>query len=89
MPLIALVLLSVLSTSPVELRDSIRDVYIDGALDRNAQTLTASTSRLIAVVCGDEVLLLDPEKLTVARAPKSQLTWRSWASVRSSQLPWT
>lgn len=76
MPLLALVLLSALSTTPIELRDSIRDVYIDGALDRNAQTLAASSPRLIAVVCGDEVLLLDPEKLTVSRAPKSQFAFK-------------
>ena len=59
------------------MRDGNRDVYNGGELDRNAPTLTASSPRLIAVVCGDEVLLLDPEKLTVTRAPKSQFTFNA------------
>jgi thiol-disulfide isomerase/thioredoxin len=66
-------LLAVLSATPAprEWRDSIRDVHIDGKLVRSAQTLTTSSPRMIAVVCGEEVLLLDPEKQTVTRAPKS------------------
>jgi thiol-disulfide isomerase/thioredoxin len=66
-------LLSVLSATPAprEWRDSIRDVHIDGKLVRDAQTLTTSAPRMIAVVCGEEVLLLDPEKQTVTKAPKS------------------
>lgn len=73
MPTVALVaLLSILASTPArEWRDSIRDVYIDGKLVRTAQTLTTSSPRMIAVMCGEEVLLLDPEKQTVARAPRS------------------
>src|SRR5688500_15964137 len=63
------------STAPREWRDSIRDVYIDGKLERSAQTLTSSSPRMIAVVCGEEVLLLDPETQAVSRAPKSEFTF--------------
>jgi thiol-disulfide isomerase/thioredoxin len=61
--------------TPREWRDGIRDVYIDGKLERNAQTLSSSSPRMIAVVCGEEVLLLDPETQEVARAAKSQFTF--------------
>ncbi|HEX8617924.1 MAG TPA: thioredoxin family protein [Thermoanaerobaculia bacterium] len=73
MYLIALVLASIIAATPAprEWRDSIRDVYIDGKLERNAQTLSTSSPRMLAVVCGEEVMLLDPEKQTVARAAKS------------------
>jgi thiol-disulfide isomerase/thioredoxin len=77
MHVFALVLLSVLAASPREWRDSIRDVYVDGAIDRSAQTLTTSSPRMIAVVCGDEVLLLDPEKEAVTRAAKSELAFKA------------
>ena len=65
------------TTTPVprEWRDGLRDVYIDGRLERNAQTLSSSSPRMIAVVCGEEVLLLDPETQEVARAAKSQFTF--------------
>jgi hypothetical protein len=72
-PLVLSILAAV--PAPREWRDSIRDVYIDGKLDRNAQTLTTSGPRMIAVVCGEEVLLLDPEKNEVARVPKSEFTF--------------
>ncbi|HEX8252814.1 MAG TPA: thioredoxin family protein [Thermoanaerobaculia bacterium] len=82
MSLIALVLAAALSTAPAtpipaprEWRDSIRDVYIDGKLERGAQTLSTSSPRMIAVVCGDEVLLLDPETQAVARAAKSEFAF--------------
>lgn len=68
-------LLTMTTSSPREWRDNIRDVYIDGKLDRNAQTLTTSSPRMIAVVCGEEVLLLDPEKQTVARSAKANFTF--------------
>jgi thiol-disulfide isomerase/thioredoxin len=73
MYLIVLVLASILTAAPAprEWRDGIRDVYIDGKLERNAQTLSTSSPRMLAVVCGEEVLLLDPEKQSVARAAKS------------------
>jgi hypothetical protein len=73
MNVIALVLAATVAAAPAprEWRDGIRDVFIDGKLERNAQTLSTSSPRMIAVVCGEEVLLLDPEKQTVARAPKA------------------
>jgi hypothetical protein len=61
--------------APREWRDSIRDVYIDGKLERNVQTLSSSSPRMIAVICGEEVLLLDPENNAVARVPKSEFTF--------------
>lgn len=76
MNFIPLVLLStVLAATPVKFNDSIRDVYVDGKLTRTAQTLSSSSPRLIAVVCGDEVLLLDPEKQSVTKAAKSDFTF--------------
>jgi hypothetical protein len=76
MPLIALVLLSAaLSAPPHDWRDSIRDVYIDGKLERTAQTLTSSEPRMIAVVCGEEVMLFDPDSGKVSRAPKEQFAF--------------
>ena len=76
MPLVALVLLSAaLSTPPRVWNDSIRDVYVDGKLERNAQTLTTSSPRMVAVVCGEDVLVFDPEAGTVARAPKGEFAF--------------
>jgi hypothetical protein len=72
-----LVLLTLISTTPREWRDSIRDVYVDGTIDRTAQTLTTSSPRMIAVVCGEEVLLLDPEKEAVTRAAKNELAFKA------------
>ncbi len=73
MNVFALVLLSVLSTATParQWTDSIRDVYIDGTLVRT-QTLATSSPRMLAVVCGDEVLILDPEAKSVSRAPSSE-----------------
>jgi hypothetical protein len=73
MNVFALVLLSILSTaSPArEWRDSIRDVYVDGTLVRT-QTLSTSSPRMLAVVCGDEVLIFDPEAQSVTRAAASE-----------------
>jgi len=91
MRLLAILFLSVLSGAPREWRDSIRDVYINGKLDRSAQTMVTSTPRMLAVVCGDEVLFFDPESNVVSRTPKSgfafaadRLTAKS-ASVVSSE----
>ena len=79
MPLAALVLLSAaLASPPPQNRvwnDSIRDVYVDGQLQRNVQTLTTSSPRMVAVVCGDEVMVFIPETGTVSRAPKSAFTF--------------
>jgi thiol-disulfide isomerase/thioredoxin len=70
---LVLALISVITATPAprEWRDGIRDVYIDGKLERNAQTLSTSSPRMVAVVCGEEVLLLDPEKQSVALAAKA------------------
>ncbi len=84
MPLIVLVLLSVLSSPAREWRDSIRDVYVDGKVDRNAQTLVTTAPRMLAVVCGDEVLLFDPESKTVSRASKSDFTFAADRTVATT-----
>lgn len=70
---VALLLAATVAAGPRTWNDSIRDVYIDGKLDRNAQTLTSS--RMIAVVCGEEVLLFDPESKAVSRVAKSKFTF--------------
>ena len=75
MRLLAILFLSVLSTAPREWRDSIRDVYINGKLDRSAQSLVTSSPRMYAVVCGDEVLFFDPASNVVSRTPKSEFTF--------------
>lgn len=69
--LISLLLAATIAAGPRTWNDSIRDVYIDGRLDRNAQTLATSSPRMIAVVCGDDVLLFDPESKAVSRVAKS------------------
>lgn len=73
--LLPLLLAATIAAGPRTWNDSIRDVYIDGRLDRNAQTLATSSPRMIAVVCGEEVLLLDPESRAVSRVPKSSFTF--------------
>ena len=73
--LISLLMAATIAAGPVTFNDSIRDVYVDGKLDRNAQTLTTSSPRMIAVVCGEEVFLFDPESKAVSRIPKSKLTF--------------
>ena len=77
MPLAALVLLSAALASPQPRvwNDSIRDVYVDGKLQRNVQTLTTSSPRMIAVVCGEEVMVFTPDAGTVSRTPKSAFTF--------------
>ncbi len=77
MPLAALVLLSAALASPQPRvwNDSIRDVYVDGKLERNVQTLTTSSPRMIAVVCGDEVMVFTPDAGTVSRTSKSAFTF--------------
>lgn len=74
-PLLTLLLAATIAAGPKTWNDSIRDVYVDGRLDRNAQTLSSSSPRLIAVMCGEEVLLLDPESKTVATMAKSSFTF--------------
>lgn len=75
MRLLLLLMATVLSTAPREWRDSIRDVYIDGKLERGAQTLVTSSPRMFAVVCGDEVVFFDPQSSDVSSAPKSEFAF--------------
>lgn len=76
MRLLAILFLSsALTAAPREWRDSIRDVYINGKLDQTAQTLVTSSPRMFAVVCGDEVVIFDPESKAVSRAAKSELAF--------------
>ena len=77
MRLFFLLMATVLSTAPREWRDSIRDVYIDGKLERGAQTLVTSSPRMFAVVCGDEVVFFDPQSTEVSSAPKSEFAFSS------------
>jgi Thioredoxin len=77
MNVLVLILATLIATPPREWRDSIRDVYVDGTLVRDAQTLSTSSPRMLAVVCGEEVLLLDPEKQSVTRAPRSELAFKA------------
>ena len=72
--LVILFLSSALTAPPREWKDSIRDVYIDGSLDRSAQTLVTSSPRMFAVVCGDRVLIIDPDSKSVSEAPRSSFT---------------
>ena len=74
--LVILYLSTLLSAPAREWRDSIRDVYINGKLDRSAQTLTTTTTpRLFAVVCGDEVMIFDQDASAVSRASKADFTF--------------
>ena len=76
MSVAALVLLSAALSAPPRIwNDSIRDVYVDGRLERNVQTLTTSSPRMIAVVCGDDVMVFEPESGTVARAPRADFAF--------------
>jgi hypothetical protein len=87
MRVIALVLLALITGNAEasrEWRDSIRDVYIDGRLDRNAQTLTTSSPRLIAVVCGEDVLVFDPEQQTLSRMPKTNFAFNADRTVATT-----
>ena len=73
--LITLLIAATIAAGPRTWNDSIRDVYVDGKLDRTAQTLTSNSPRLVAVVCGEEVLLFDPESKAVSRMAKSQFAF--------------
>jgi hypothetical protein len=66
---------TVLSLAPREWRDSIRDVYVNGKLDRSAQTLVTSSPRMFAIVCGDQVVYFDPQSSDVSSAPKSEFAF--------------
>lgn len=63
-----------------------RDVYIDGRLDRDVQTLVSSEpSRMFAFVCGEEVVLFDPNSKEVSRAPRSAFTFAADRVTASSE----
>lgn len=72
MNVLVILLAATIAAGPRTWNDSIRDVYVDGKLDRTAQTLVTSSPRMIAVVCGEEVLLFDPESKAVSRMAKAQ-----------------
>jgi len=84
MQILAAILLSVIASSPVEYRDSIRDVYIDGRLDRSAQTLAASTPRMFAVMCGEEVLLVDRDAASVSRGSRADFAFNADRTVATT-----
>ncbi|HEX7153463.1 MAG TPA: thioredoxin family protein [Thermoanaerobaculia bacterium] len=77
--LLALALLT--ATSPLlastarEWNDSTRDVWIDGKLDRSVQALSTTSPRMLALVCGDEVVILDAEAKNISRAKKRDFTF--------------
>jgi len=71
---LALILSSVLSTPAHTWNDSTRDVYVNGSLDRSVRTLTAD-AKLIAVICGDELLLLDPSDNSVSTTQATSLAF--------------
>lgn len=78
MRLFAVLILSLLSAAPKQWNDTTRDVYVDGKLDRNVQTLaTADGPRMIAVVCGDEVLILDPASKAVTRTTRENFSFNA------------
>jgi hypothetical protein len=74
----ALVLLAgllLVSAAPAEepaWRDSTRDVYVDGRLDRGVQVLSADSGRRLALLLPDskKALLLDREKSTFSVVPR-------------------
>ena len=72
MRLAFILMATVLSTAPREWRDSIRDVYVNGKLDRGAQTLVTTSPRMFAIVCGDHVVYFDPQSTEVSSMPKSE-----------------
>lgn len=84
MRVLLLLMATVLSTAPREWRDSIRDVYINGKLDRSAQTLATGSPRMFAVVCGDEVVYFDPQTNEALRAPKSDFAFNADRTVATS-----
>lgn len=67
---LTLALVTLVLAAPREWRDSVRDIYVDGRLDRSAQLLTTTSPRLFAVLCGEKVYLLDPASGTVAAAQR-------------------
>jgi hypothetical protein len=77
MKLIAALILSVLTSTPRTWNDSTRDVYIDGKLRRDAQTLVTDAPRRIAVLCGEEVFLFDPASKSVSTASAAQFALAS------------
>ena len=82
----ALALLLVLvtaATTPATRRwdDVPRDVYVDGKLDRSVQTLVTDSPRMLAFVCGDQVVVFDPAAKSVSRTSRASF---SFAADRTS-----
>jgi len=67
----ALLVSAALGDEPVW-RDSTRDVYVDGRLDRGVQVLSAESGRRLALLLPDskKALLLDREKSTFSVVPR-------------------
>lgn len=86
-----LVALPLSAAEPRKFNDTPRDIYIDGALQRSAQTLvSADAPRVYAVLCGDEVLLFDPASKTVSKAPAAEFTFakdRTSATTNATATP--
>ena len=73
-----LLLLALLSSDPAPTRDWTdvpRDVYVDGGLDRNVQSLVTDNPRMFAFICGDEVVVFDPQSQRVSRAAKADFSF--------------
>jgi hypothetical protein len=83
--LVTILFAATIAAAPRTWNDSIRDVYIDGRLDRSAQTLAAASPRMIAVLCGEEVLLLDPETKAVSRVARSRFTFAADRTTATSE----
>lgn len=92
MRLLAILFLSLtLSAESRKFNDTIRDVYLDGKVDRTAQTLvSADAPRVYAVVCGEEVLLFDPAAKTVSKASRADFQFakdRTSATTTAAATP--
>jgi Thioredoxin len=83
--LLSILLAATIAAAPRTWNDSIRDVYIDGKLDRSAQTLATTSPRMLAVLCGDEVLLFDPETKAVSRLARSRFTFAADRATATSE----
>jgi hypothetical protein len=76
------------SSSPREWTDSTRDVWLDGKLDRNVQTLSSTAPRMLAIVCGEEVVILDSDAKSVSRAKKADFTFTAdRTKATSAEIP--
>src|SRR5687768_8689857 len=75
--LVAFALPLLAEQTPVSWRDSTRDVYLDGALDRRAQVLVSSETPPRMAILSERLprlIILDPASGTVLEAQKSAMT---------------